>query len=534
MFFIFAILIGLYSYSIFILGLAGLLSQPFIGIVTSIFFVITFGLLVKKKRGFLEHSIKHKWDFLQICLVLLLIGQAVVNLIGTLGPELAFDALWYHLTLPKIWLEQQQITFIPGGLLYYSVMPKLGEMLYIPALVFQGEIFAKIIHFSFGILTTIALFQLSRRFLSRTSSLLACVIFYANLVVAWESITAYIDLIRAFFEVTAFIALSHFFEERKVQWLFLSAILLGFAITTKLLALGSLALFLILLAFFFIKRRKTKSLLDYAISFTGITLLIPFPWFIFSYLSTGNPVYPFFTALYPTAFSQHFLNPVLFFADIWRIFTASVDPISPLYLMLFPFMIYFFRGVSAQKQYIFLYSLLGLVLWFVTPQTGGGRFLLPYLPVLSIAAAISIAQLKNYRFFYKTIVSLVIIIACISIGYRAVANMKYVSVIIGKEEESTFLARHLRFDYGDFYDTDGYFTKHITENDRVLLYGFHNLYYVDFPFIDSSWVKKGDTFTHIAVQKGEIPKQFSDWDLVYYNEKTMVKVYTKGNKQWVY
>ena len=107
-------------------------------------------------------------------------------------------------------------------------------------------------------------------------------------------------------------------------------------------------------------------------------------------------------------------------------------------------------------------------------------------------------------------------------------------MIIGKQTKADFLSSNLNFSYGDFYDTDGYFKKNIKTTDRVLLYGFHNLYYVDFPFVDSSWVKKGDIFNFIATQNTILPKRFYYWNLVYSNPKTHVNLYTLGEQKWVY
>ena len=58
--------------------------------------------------------------------------------------------------------------------------------------------------------------------------------------------------------------------------------------------------------------------------------------------------------------------------------------------------------------------------------------------------------------------------------------------------------------------------------------------YVDFNFIDSSWVKKGDSFNFIAVQNGKLPERFSFWQEVYYNQTTKVKLYSLGGQEWVY
>ena len=60
----------------------------------------------------------------------LLIIQIVVNFIGALGPELGFDALWYHLTEAKLFWHTKSLTPIPGNLLYWSGFPRLMELIY--------------------------------------------------------------------------------------------------------------------------------------------------------------------------------------------------------------------------------------------------------------------------------------------------------------------------------------------------------------------------------------------------------------------
>jgi hypothetical protein len=107
-------------------------------------------------------------------------------------------------------------------------------------------------------------------------------------------------------------------------------------------------------------------------------------------------------------------------------------------------------------------------------------------------------------------------------------------VVLGNETKAEFLTKYLNFSFGDFYDTDNYFKNHLTKQDTVLLLGFGKLYYVDFNFIDSTWVKKGDKFNYIAVQNGILPKRFSDWHQIYYNKLTKVKLYTLGGKICVY
>jgi hypothetical protein len=73
----------------------------------------------------------------------------------------------------------------------------------------------------------------------------------------------------------------------------------------------------------------------------------------------------------------------------------------------------------------------------------------------------------------------------------------------------------------------------IGSNKTVLLYGFHNLYYIGVPFIDSSYVQKGEVFDFVATQHTDLPHRFSYWQPIYYNKITDVTLYTLGQK-WIY
>lgn len=523
-----AILIGIYSYIIFGLGLLGILYKSYISLTTFIFGLLTFYFYKKKIKSELFQYFKvlrqkqkakikiAKRNWLLIIVFFIIALQGIVNFIGALGPELGFDALWYHLTLPKIYLQNHSIFHIPGGLLYYSTMPKLTEMLYMAGLAFGSEIFAKVIHFSFGIATLIALYGLSRKFLSKTSSFLVLVLFYSNLVVGWMSITAYVDLARTFFEVMALWGFVNWTEKKDKKWIIIPAVLLGLAISTKLLALGSILIFAVLIIIF------THKIVD-VLTYCFFALLVPLPWFIFSYIHTGNPVYPFFTNIYPVKFNFTLFNPL-----------NLSDPISPLYIIFIPIAALSYRKLSLRLKLISLYSFLAIIIWYLTPQTGGGRFILPYLPAFSLTTIVVINMIRQIA-IRNIFIGLIMILALFSVIYRGAANLRYIPAIFGQESKSQFLANHLNFSFGDFYDTDGYLTKNIKKTDVVLLYGFHNLYYVNFPFIDSSYVKKGDMFNYIAVQgNNNLPQRFKFWNLIYYNKKTNVRLYSIGGLKWIY
>src|SRR5262245_28880466 len=111
--FIVAFLIGIYTYFIFLVGVFGLLFKEIIVGITLLFGGGVFVWWVKKRKRINLSWLNNK--LIKIFVSLFLV-QILINLIGTLGPELGFDALWYHLTLPKLYLLNHEIFFIPGGL----------------------------------------------------------------------------------------------------------------------------------------------------------------------------------------------------------------------------------------------------------------------------------------------------------------------------------------------------------------------------------------------------------------------------------
>lgn len=527
--FAFAILIGLYSYSIFLLGITHLLYPFYIFLVTLVFAFFVFWASKKIKKGKTNIDFKNKFN---LFIFILLMVQLLINLIGVLGPEISFDSLWYHLTLPKIYIMNHAIFHISGNLLYYSDMPKSIEMIYVAMLTFGTEILAKFVHFLFGVLIIFVIYKFSKRLMDTRFSLLACLIFASNLVFGWESITAYVDLGRTFFEILALYYILIWSKNQEIKNIYKSSMMLGFAVTTKLIALVSIPIFwgIILYSSFIDKIQIRKTLVNLVV-FSFISILVPLPWFIFSFLNTGDPFYPFLSIL--KLGSGNIFSIGYFINSFKELFIYSQDPINPIYIILLPLVIISFKKFENSIKIITLYAFLALIGWYFTPKLGGGRFILPYLPAFSILSVYTISKIKSIR-MKNYLIGLIILFSIISIFYRGLANYKFLPVVLGKETKAQFLTTKLNFKFGDFYDTDNYFKNNIKTSDKILLFGFHNLYYVDFPFIDSSFVKKGDKFDYIATQFSNLPAEFSNWKIIYYNRATGVKLYSNGGMMWVY
>lgn len=374
--------------------------------------------------------------------LVLLIIQALINLIGALGPELGFDALWYHLTEAKLFRASGSIAPIPGNLLYWSGLPRLGEMIYMFLL-------GKLVHWAAGLL--------GAYFIYRLSGWGQALLWYSTLLVGWLSTTAYVDLIAAAFLLGAYL------YRRCRRALFL--ILAG---AVKLNAL----------------------VYNLAITLIPWAALGYLPFMLINWKATGNPVYPFGAGF---GFeNEWWLNGFWYWLSRpLRLFFDPAYRVSPIMLILF---------LLARKKLP-----LAFLLWFLLPGTDFGRFAL--FPLALLASRVSLKS--------KLAVALVILQAIVGISGRAWANAKYL-------QPDNFLCRNLKFDFGDFYDCDGWFKNNIRPDDKVLIYDIHNLYYVNFPFDHESWQDPDTRYTHILVGSGG-PKL--DLPLIYQNEQTRVKLY---------
>lgn len=519
-----AFLVGLYAKGLFILGLLQLYTLQSIVIYT-----IAFILAAKIAWQYFDESIDLGEVILEIkehilaqkIIGILLLGFLLVIVTGVLIPETAFDSLWYHLTLPKLYLLNGGISFIPGTLFYYSTLPKIGELLYLIPVGFHLEQLAKIIQAIFALLTCIALYLIARYQTNKRLAFLSVVIFLSNIVVLWQATTAYIDLIRTFFETLSLYGILLFGRSRKRKWIVEAAVCMGLAIETKLISLGTLVAHSI---FIMIIGGWRKDNFKNVFVFICISLLMPLPWFVFSVLHTGNPIYPIFSGLSLDVS----LNPLIAAKDAFFIFIASSDPLSPIYIAAIPLIPFVWKRLDKSQKNIFVLAFSCFLIWMLTPRTGGGRFIMSYLPLFSLCVVIIMSKLKPK--LSKSVYFFIIVFSFVAIFYRGLAQVEGVRAVIGLETKAEYLTNHLNYNFGDFYDIDGYFRNRLQESDKVLLVGFHNLYYVDFPFIDRSYLRDEDIYSHVATQNADLPDEYADWILVYSNSLTHVDLYQDPEK----
>ena len=360
----------------------------------------------------------------------------LVALLGVLSPPVVFipgvnatewDSLSYHLADPKLFLRLHRIESLPWQ--PHSNFAFTAEMWYTLGLMAGSVPLAKCFHWACAAGSALALFRLGARYVSPRTGLWAALLFAATPIVFWEAGTAYIDLATTFFTTTALLCVAHGLSGRDPRWLHLGAVLAGLALSTKATALATVLLLALGLALW--HWRSEKQSLGRALGMASLwgllALLVGSPWYIKSWLATGNPLYPYFFSLFggrwwdaahAAAYAStnnpgmgHGMVPAILLpwdlslflspghATSWpKPFAEFPSPLLSLPPVLLGALFFPAFGRSTAPTAIRLlagYALASLLLWF--SQTQFVRFLLPLVPVLCLLTAWALGQAWDAR-----------------------------------------------------------------------------------------------------------------------------------------
>ncbi len=314
--------------------------------------------------------------------LMLVAVAAILCLAGALTPPFEYDELEYHLGAPSEYIKAGQIIFLPHN--FYSNLPQLTEMLYLLALVMRSGIAAKLLHFSFGLLSAAAIFAVVGKLWSRRVGVLAAALFYCVPFVQDLSQTARVDLATTFFATLAFGGVLLACEGD--HWIRLAGLMAGSAIATKWPAIA--VVFLPAAIFLLTSRRSV-------IVFWFLSLVCVLPWFCKNWLLAGNPIYPLWSlsehwnATQAAVFAQkHYARFDWtgwreLFERAWH-YSFAENGAAPVLLITVPLCL-LVRGNRWLRQVVGLFLLAYIGWWALTFRPW--RFLFPTLPLAAMLGA---------------------------------------------------------------------------------------------------------------------------------------------------
>jgi 4-amino-4-deoxy-L-arabinose transferase-like glycosyltransferase len=351
---------------------------------------------------------------LESWLSVFVVGMVAIALIYALAPPVAWDALLYHLTIPKMGIAE-------GGLILDPTLPETGypqlsEMLYTWFLLLGSERAPAILHWFFGVFTLVLVWFWGRKW-DRLIGYLACAILLSATTFTSLMGKAYIDLSTIFYACLGFAAIETWRREQDRRLIFLAGLLAGLAFSTKY---NGVVIGISLAAVFIF--RQPKDLVRNLVTFALGALIVSAPWLLKNYVLAGNPTYPFFfnglgwdnhrsewygqggTGLWSTNLAAWIGAPFLMSltgsegADVWH------ATFGPLFLLLVPIIFIQWKDHEhrpwIEDALIFAVVLYGF--WLIGAGTSRlliqPRFLFPVLPMLAVVASIAVASLVGLRF----------------------------------------------------------------------------------------------------------------------------------------
>jgi len=311
----FATGVGVFAYGLFALALAGWFVPPVVAAATLLLALVGIALWVvdrsriesrsrsraargpgDRQNGGLSETpsawARNPWSWLVVA------GCALAFLCA-LAPEVEYDALWYHLELPRRWLQAGRPVDDVNE--YVSLYPLTWELVFGAALALDADVGAKLVHWITLPLSAAVAAWLARSIQARTDTsdrspampALAAALVATAPTVFWEATSAYIDLALAFHAAVAVYALVRAYAGASRRWTTIAGIQLGLCCATKHLGLFVVASALtIWLASHVRSRRLAPGALASAVRMGVIALLIPVPWYVRAALASGNPVFP--------------------------------------------------------------------------------------------------------------------------------------------------------------------------------------------------------------------------------------------------
>lgn len=218
---------------------------------------------------------------------------ALGPLLLALYPPYAWDATIYHLPLARRLVESRGFDLADN--LRVPAFPLLAESLFGAGLASAGPLAAQMVSVAAALATAALLLAWGRERLGPGPlAALPAALWLGHPIVVYYAGTAYVEPLLALFVTAAFFAYDRWRRDGELRWLGLAGAAAGWAAATKYLGLP-IVLLLVLASLVHAPRgRRLRS----ALACAAGAICAAAPWYLWIWLSTGNPVFPFLSGIF--------------------------------------------------------------------------------------------------------------------------------------------------------------------------------------------------------------------------------------------
>ena len=300
-----------------------------------------------------------------------------------LFPPIAFDETLYHLPIVKAMAESGAIRFLPG--LRFPIFPELHEALCVPGFLALGDVAPHLV----AVAELILLAALLIAWIPGRVGLVAAALLVGNPIVVHLATVTYVELALMLFVAAGFFCLDRATGENETWYVPLAGLFFGTACSVKYLG-GYFALAALVWVAFLGPNRRRRFLLFSVALIAGVA-----PMYARILTLTGNPMFPFGTRLFgaspwhlaTTRYDDPWMRALRLFWDLTfaRDRLNQQPPWSP--FLVFSALI-MLVAARRDRRAAFLCALAAVyIALFVLVMPSDSRYLLPLLPLVSIAAA---------------------------------------------------------------------------------------------------------------------------------------------------
>lgn len=493
--------LGVMAYLVLAVGLMGVLYTWALLAILGVMALVSLqeiSRIVNEIAGGIKHQAANRLSAAGSLITISAVALGGLALIAALAPPsgIDWDGLAYHLAVPKLYLLKHRIFYV--NFTSHSNFPFLTEMLYTLGLSMGSIALAKLFHFWMYIFSAVAIYALGKKHFSPLVGSVGAILFMSTPVVLWEAGMAYADLATALYISLAVYALLNWEKTERTPWLVVCGLASGFALGTKVLASVPIG---VMCAWILATHGYTKGWgrgWKPALLVGFIALLVGAPWYIKTYIYTGNPFYPFLYNIFGgrnwsqqdaevyRAAQQAFgmgrgakellLLPWNLTMNGFKFFDSprAFGLIGCLFLGLIPIQILTFKKNRATVL-LGIISLVFLIAWFVLMQQS--RYLITVLPIFSILAALGVesaAQWRIGRHAVNAFIGLGIVLSLLLGFMLAVGGAR---AAFGIEPQDEYLSRTL-----DLYEAEAYVNS-LTGEQKTILFDEVRGFYLNGDYI---------------------------------------------------
>lgn len=239
-----------------------------------------------------SHEASHGALLPRAMIVLTMIAATGI-LIAALAPPTAGDALCYHLELPKQFLSEHALVYLPDS--ENSTYPLLVEMLYLWALAIEGPVAAQLVHCGLGILLALGAVLLGTPLVGRPWSWSAGCLTLLVPGVSNQMAAPLNDIgLAAFTTLTLATWWRACVDEEHTHWFLLSGWFLGGALGTKHLGIVFALVAAAVFAGYAFRQAAWRRVIKGAATALVVAVSVSGVWYVRAAWHHGNPIYPFF------------------------------------------------------------------------------------------------------------------------------------------------------------------------------------------------------------------------------------------------